>query len=374
MMTIEVRTGDLLKSQAHALVNTVNCVGIMGKGVALAFKKRYPDMFEDYVQRCLNREVKLGRPYPYAAKDGHLIINFPTKDHWRGVSRINDIIAGLGWLEEHYREWGARSIAVPPLGCGNGQLEWNVVGPTLHRGLSQLSIPVVLYAPLGTPAEQMQLDFFTEPARTLPRSNGGPAFMDPAWVAIAEVVDRIGQRRHHWPVGRVRLQKIAYFLSVLDVPTQLSYERGSYGPYSAELKPITARLINNGLLREKRSGQMIEVSSGPTFDDARSAYADAVKQWDNAIERVTDLFARTSTNESEIAASVHMVAAELAGSLSRTPTEIEVRDGVLQWKERRRPPLKPEAVEAAVETLAVLGWIHVQPSPELRDDDELLVG
>ena len=162
---ITVRTGDILNENTHALVNTVNCVGIMGKGIARAFKLRYPEMFTDYAARCERHEVQLGRPYPYRTTDGHVVINFPTKNHWRGVSRLDDIVAGLRYLELHYQEWGIESMAVPPLGCGNGQLEWSVVGPTLYRELSRFDMPVVLYAPLGTPTSEMQLDFFTDPAR-----------------------------------------------------------------------------------------------------------------------------------------------------------------------------------------------------------------
>src|SRR3954468_24565504 len=95
---VRVLEGDLLKSKMQTLVNTVNCVGVMGKGVALAFKRRYPDMFADYVRRCDAGTVRLGQPYLYKAHD-HLILNFPTKDHWRAVSRLADIEEGLRYLK-----------------------------------------------------------------------------------------------------------------------------------------------------------------------------------------------------------------------------------------------------------------------------------
>src|SRR5579862_3261164 len=114
---------DILESGAQTLVNTVNCVGIMGKGIALAFKKRFPQMYADYVERCASGRVKLGEPYIYKDLVDKWVINFPTKDHWRSVSRLADIVAGLKYLTAHYKEWGVTSIAVPPLGCGNGQLD-----------------------------------------------------------------------------------------------------------------------------------------------------------------------------------------------------------------------------------------------------------
>ena len=148
---IRVLIGDIFESKAETLVNTVNTVGVMGKGIALGFRKRFPEMYEDYVRRCEQREVRLGRPYLYRRSTPPHVINFPTKDHWRSVSKLYDIIKGLRYLQAHLPEWGVTSVAVPPLGCGEGRLEWRVVGPTLYRHLGDLSIPVELYAPFGTP-------------------------------------------------------------------------------------------------------------------------------------------------------------------------------------------------------------------------------
>jgi len=104
--------GNIFESEAQTLVNTVNCVGIMGQGLALEFKKLFPDMYEDYVVRCEAKEVRLGEPYLYRGLLPPWILNFPTKDHWRSVSRLSDIVAGLEYLEKHYREWEITSLAV----------------------------------------------------------------------------------------------------------------------------------------------------------------------------------------------------------------------------------------------------------------------
>jgi O-acetyl-ADP-ribose deacetylase (regulator of RNase III) len=117
--SVTVHEGDIFKSRAQTLVNTVNCVGVMGKGIALGFRKRFPQMHDDYVQRCDRGEVRLGQPYLYKQAEGPWILNFPTKDHWRSVSRLADIETGLRYLEGHYREWGIESLAVPPLGVGS---------------------------------------------------------------------------------------------------------------------------------------------------------------------------------------------------------------------------------------------------------------
>src|SRR6266700_2574191 len=147
--------GDLFATQAQTRVNTVNCVGIMGKGVAQEFKKRYPAMFEHYAERCARKQVRLGEPYLYCDRSGVLIINFPTKDHWRSPSRLQDIERGLDYFVGHIAEWGITTVALPPLGCGNGGLEWAEVGPLIYRKLHQLPIDIEVYAPFGTPKQEL---------------------------------------------------------------------------------------------------------------------------------------------------------------------------------------------------------------------------
>lgn len=144
LMTLE---GDLFTSSAQTLVNAVNCVGVMGKGIALQFKKRYPAMFEDYVARCRLNEVRLGEPYLFRDPCGTMIINFPTKGHWRSPSRLEDIDEGLEYFVKHAADWGVTSVAFPPLGCGNGGLSWSEVEPLLYRKLRGLPMEIEVYAP-----------------------------------------------------------------------------------------------------------------------------------------------------------------------------------------------------------------------------------
>jgi len=140
--------GNLFESRAEALVNPVNCVGVMGKGLALEFKKRFPAMFEDYARRCERRQVRLGEPYPFRDASGILIVNFPTKDHWRSPSRLADIERGLDHFVEHYREWAFKSVAFPQLGCGNGGLSWEEVSSLMFSKLQALKIEVEVYMPM----------------------------------------------------------------------------------------------------------------------------------------------------------------------------------------------------------------------------------
>jgi O-acetyl-ADP-ribose deacetylase (regulator of RNase III) len=144
---VHLVTGNLFDSEAQTLVNAVNCAGVMGKGIALAFKRRYPAMFADYAARCKDDRVRLGEPYLYRGESLPWVLNFPTKGHWRSAAKLEDIVAGLAYLEAQYHVWGITSLAVPALGCGAGQLAWDVVGPVLHDALGRLDIPVELYAP-----------------------------------------------------------------------------------------------------------------------------------------------------------------------------------------------------------------------------------
>jgi len=257
--------GDILKSKAQTLINTVNCVGIMGKGIAVEFKKLYPEMFEDYVKRCERHEVKPGIPYLYKASlFPPQIINFPTKSHWRAASRVEDIEKGLKILVEKYKEWGVKSIAVPPLGCGNGQLLWETVGPLIFKYLSKLDIPVELYAPYGTPPVQLTEKFLSRDV-SLRDSGSGESILqkiNPAWAALVEIVYRIEKQDYHMPVGRTIFQKIAYVATALGIPTGLEHIRGSYGPYCRALDDVKKRLSNAGFLQEEKFGSMLRIIPG----------------------------------------------------------------------------------------------------------------
>lgn len=148
---IEYKTGDILAENAEALVNTVNCVGVMGRGVALQFKNVWPDNFRSYVAACSRNEVQPGRMFVFDTgrrNDPRYIINFPTKRHWRGKSRIEDIEAGLEALVAEIRNRGIHSIAIPPLGAGLGGLDWRDVRPRIERALGPLEdVKVIVFEP-----------------------------------------------------------------------------------------------------------------------------------------------------------------------------------------------------------------------------------
>lgn len=142
--------GDLLAADADALVNAVNCVGVMGRGLAAQFKRAHPANFRIYAAACKRGEVVPGRMLivETSTPRPRWIVNFPTKRHWRNPSQLDDIDAGLAALLDDVRRLGMRSIAVPPLGCGLGGLDWNAVRPRIERAFAALpDTAVLLYEP-----------------------------------------------------------------------------------------------------------------------------------------------------------------------------------------------------------------------------------
>jgi len=147
---LKLMRGDqsLFDSDARTLVNTVNCVGVMGKGIAREFKARYPAMFRDYKKRCDRHELQIGKPYIWKGDSEKWVLNFPTKFHFRDRSKTEWIEDGLNYFREHYWEWGITSIAFPALGCSNGGLDWDVVLPILKKYLGEIrDIEVEIYPP-----------------------------------------------------------------------------------------------------------------------------------------------------------------------------------------------------------------------------------
>jgi O-acetyl-ADP-ribose deacetylase (regulator of RNase III) len=151
-MTIEAGHGDLITAKVDALINPVNTEGVMGKGLALQFKKAFPDVFVEYASACRRGEVVIGRMHVVQRSAApRFVINFPTKQQWRNPSKLEYVDAGLVDLIAHIHHLGIESIAIPPLGCGLGGLDWTDVKPRLVQAFASLpDVRVVLFEPGGT--------------------------------------------------------------------------------------------------------------------------------------------------------------------------------------------------------------------------------
>lgn len=149
---IEITHGDLLKANTEAIVNAVNCVGVMGRGIALQFKKKWPDNFKAYALACKNKELQPGNMFIYEigqAAHPRFIVNFPTKRYWREASRIEDIETGLIALVDEIKQHNIKSIAIPPLGAGLGGLAWSVVYEKIKSAMEPLiDVHILIYAPI----------------------------------------------------------------------------------------------------------------------------------------------------------------------------------------------------------------------------------
>ena len=227
---IRFTTGDILAEDVEALVNTVNCVGVMGRGIALQFKKAFPENFRVYAAACRRGEVQPGRMFVFetgALTNPSYIINFPTKRHWRGNSRIEDIDAGLKDLAMVISERDIRSIAVPPLGAGLGGLEWSDVRPRIEKVLSSFKdLDVVVFEPRGAPETERMVR-----SREVPRMTAGRA-------ALVGLMDRYLNGLLDPFVTLLEVHKLMYFMQVAGQPLRLKFTKAVYGPYAENLRHV----------------------------------------------------------------------------------------------------------------------------------------
>ena len=227
---IEFKTGDILTEDAEALVNTVNCVGSMGRGIALQFKNSFPDNFKSYVAACKRKDVQPGRMFVFETgqlANPRYIINFPTKRHWRGKSRMEDIDAGLVALAEEIRSYNIQSIAIPPLGSWLGGLDWFDVRPRVENMLDQFSdLMAVVFEPSDSLA-----DTRANRSTEVPTMTAGRA-------ALVGLMGRYIQGLLDPFITLLEVHKLMYFMQVAGEPLRLNYKEGLYGPYAENLRHV----------------------------------------------------------------------------------------------------------------------------------------
>jgi len=226
-----------------------------------------------------------------------------------------------------------------------------------------MDIPYELYAPYGTPEEQLELTFLKDGKQE--RFDAGTQWIKPSWVALVEILDRIESQPYHWPVGRTIFQKIAFVAAEQGLPLEIVHERSSFGPFSPGLKNIKSRMLNNGLILEEPKGSMFMIKVGPTYKDARAAFDSELNKWEKIIDKTADLFMRLNASLAEIVATVMFAAKCNAETQGKIPSEKDVLDEVMQWKLRRKPPFQPEEVASTIRNLAALGWLDVTASNDL---------
>lgn len=350
--------GNLLDAAVDAVVNTVNTVGVMGKGIALQFKQAYPDNFRAYQAACRHDEIRLGRMFVFETGllgQPRLIINFPTKKHWRGRSRLSDIGEGLVDLRRVIRDCKIRSIAVPPLGCGNGGLDWRDVRPLIVGALGDLpDVQVVVYPPKGAPpADSMKVR--TERPKITP---GRAALL----TLLARYVRMSQLEEPGGPEGAslLEIQKLIYFLQEAGEPLRLNYVKARYGPYAENLNHVLQALEGHYLrgygdrTQEVKKLSPISVMAGAE-DEGRSWLEDHPDQTADRIEAVLSLIdGFASAYGLELLATVHWVLTREGGNHADQETLARL---VSSWNERKGRLFTDVHVRRAADRLRNHGWV-----------------
>lgn len=344
-MSISTIQGDLLKQlDVDAIVNTVNCVGVMGKGIALQFKKKWPENFKLYAEACKAGLVKPGHMFIYDAgflASPKFIINFPTKDHWRGRSHIEFIQDGLSDLIKQIESRQITSIAIPPLGCGNGGLNWNDVKPLIEQAFAKLpDVDVRLFEPAGAPkAVDMQV-------------NSVRPKMTPGRAAILKLLETY--RELNYGLSKIEVQKLAYFLQEAGEDLRLQFVKHHYGPYADALRHALDKM--DGHFIHGLGDGVVESEIAPNQD----ALAEAelfIHQTQNQellqhIAKVDELIEGfQSPYGMELLSTVHWVSTR-----EHADSPEKALECIHAWNERKRQLMQSNHIEVAWQQLAELGW------------------
>lgn len=343
MAMIEFTTGDILRANADALVNTVNCVGIMGRGIALQFKNAFPANFKAYQAACARKEVRPGKMFVFETGilgNPKFIINFPTKRHWKGKSRMEDIDSGLTALAEEIRERRIRSIAIPPLGSGLGGLNWTEVRPRIEdalRGMNDLD--VIIFEPNSDPVTT--------------KSNEVPK-MTPGRAALVVLMNRYLGGLMDPFVTLIEVQKLMYFLQEAGAPLRLKYIKHHYGPYADNLrhvlKDIEGHLVSGYHDGGDAPDKQLELVPGAISD--AEAFLAKDSETRSRFDRVGKLVEGFETPFGlELLATVHWVATrEHATNADDAVTK------VYAWNPRKKR-FSPRQIGIAFDTLREKGWL-----------------
>lgn len=350
---IRFMQGDMLDAETEALVNTVNCVGIMGRGIALHFKNKFPDNFKAYAGACDRQEVQPGRMFVYETNlltNPRYIINFPTKRHWREKSRIEDIEAGLNTLVEVVQSLGIRSIAIPPLGAGLGGLDWQTVRHLIERTLVALpDVDVLVYEPSAEPVGHI-----VNTSNDIPKMTAGRA-------ALVGLMDRYLAALLDIDITLLEVHKLMYFLQVSGEPLRLRYVKAPYGPYAVNmrhvLKQINGHLIYGYSDNGDAPGERLHLTPGAVKD--AQAFLSNHPQTHERFDRVVRLVEGFETAFGlELLSTVHWVSKEAC-----TLDLSHIQQGVYAWAPTKAQ-FTPTQIALALRTLGSLGWLS---EPHLKE-------
>lgn len=344
-MTIEYKSGDMFEEPTEAIVNTVNCVGVMGKGVALEFKRRWPNNFKAYKLLCDEKRLEPGSMFIFDNNDflsdgkHRYLINFPTKKHWRSRSKLEYIEQGLDDFVRQVECLGIKSVALPPLGCGNGGLQWTEVRSLIEKKLTKLpNVRFVVFAPGADRLEPEQVavpDDLTISRATM-------------MVVFAELEKFFGGH-----LTRLTAQKLVYFMQVLGPDFGLKFSKQQYGPYSEALhgafKAMEARQYIQGYTSEERMVVVTPATYAASDEHLRKEGVDVA-------ELVSKLSLLIDGYESpygmELLSSVHFLSTS-----EGIRTQPEMSEALEAWNDHKRESFPKAAVTAALNRLKDDGFV-----------------
>jgi len=342
---VEYKTGNLLAEDAEALVNTVNCVGVMGRGIALQFKNIFPENFKFYADACKQDEVQPGRMLVFETHqvtNPRYIINFPTKRHWKGKSRIEDIEAGLVALANEIRSRNIQSIAIPPLGSGLGGLDWAEVRPRIEAALQEFTDRRIIIFEQSSASEDKRVNHSSD----VPK-------MTPGRAALVGLINRYLLGLLDPFVTLLEVHKLMYFMQSAGEPLKLNYTKGHYGPYAKNLRHVL-NAIEGHLLSGYADGgddpkKQLELVPG-ALEEANAVLKGQADTLDR-FERVSELVEGfESPFGLELLSTVHW--------LATNESLLSIDDIVVQtyaWNERKKQ-FSPRQIKLAFDVLSQKGW------------------
>jgi O-acetyl-ADP-ribose deacetylase (regulator of RNase III) len=346
---IKVVTGNVLDAKVEALVNTVNTAGVMGKGLALQFKKAFPENYKAYEAACRRGEVQIGRMFVFDAGGIVLpryIINFPTKQHWRAASKLEYIELGLQDLVRVVTDRKIRSMAVPPLGAGLGGLDWSDVRPAIETALAELhDIEVLLFEPSGAPPAGEMRNKTSKPKMTAGRA------------AVLALMNRYLVPGYDYLLSLLEVQKLAYFLQEAGEPLRLEYRAHYYGPYADNLRHVLEHIEGHFIegFGDGQNKPAIPIKLLPGAADEAELFISENVEAQRRLTRVADLIEGYETPFGmELLSTVHWVTRRDEGA-KRSPDEA-VR-AVHAWNARKVTTMKPEQIRSAWEHLKAQRWL-----------------
>ena len=352
---IEYKTGDILAEDAEALVNTVNCVGVMGRGIALQFKKAFPENFKAYAAACKRETVKPGRMFVFETgrlDNPRYVINFPTKRHWRGKSRIEDIEIGLEALAQKIRELGVRSVAIPPLGSGLGGLDWNHVRPRIEEALADFDdVRLIVFKPNGSPeANKMVRN------REVPKMTQGRA-------ALVGLMHRYLSGLLDPFISLLEVHKLMYFLQEAGEPLQLRFQKADYGPYAENLRHVLNKIEGHLISGYADGGdtpdKLVELVPGAVQD--ANEFIEQHQETKARFDRVTDLIEGfESPFGLELLSTAHW-----AAKSEHVESVDDVIDHIYGWNSRKRQFTKRQII-LALGVLNRKGWSDIPSNARLQ--------